>query len=194
MNAMAPPKRNKFPYGIEYKTAVEIMANKRGLKSGPMGAVRALLSFLNKETGHAYPAKATLAARIGGGERTATRHCRTLESMGIIEAVAYRNGGHGRSTVWKFTAPAWAKPEHYKGANLAGYQDINPAKLSNNPAKLADQPDKNLIRTGDIDTSGDVKGVGAANLYPKWDGVEPYGQYLSNMKHCKKEALRAAGD
>ncbi len=210
--------RKPLAYGFKYRDALIETAEIVGLKFGPMSVLKCLVKHCNPETGTAYPSKETLSIVGGQGLRTVKRHLRTLEDAGIIEAIAYATGGHGRATVYKFGLSAWATPRAPKkgakmawlkeeretyGANLSTYRAI----LSTYRAKMAHQPDKKEIETeGGRDPAGrgagpdDAEGVcpeGSGNAVAKaFRRVKPgehYPTYLDKRNRWEKEeALRAA--
>lgn len=60
----------------------------------------ALADHADHDGRNAYPGVGLLAWKLGDDRRTVQRSLRKLEAMGIIEAVAYTKGGHGRATVY----------------------------------------------------------------------------------------------
>jgi hypothetical protein len=145
----------KYPYGYGYQAALIKLAHDVRPKKGEFDTFKTLVSFVNKDTGTAYPSKKALAEKSLAGERTVIRHIQALEALGLIQAVGYRGGGHGRATDWKFALPAWTTVEVYT-AKMAELIKNNPAILSNNPAILssypailADQPDRTINKQRD---------------------------------------------
>ncbi len=219
---MAREKQGPKPYGYSYQNAVIEAAEIMGLKFGPLTVLKCLVKHCNFDSGEARPSKDTLAALGGQGVRTVKRHLRTLEDTGIIEPLAYATGGHGRSTVYKFGLPMWSRPRwraglaNYSakmawlrderqtyGANLSTYRAI----LSTYGANLAPQPDRTDKEMKAEEKAPASRGAGPSDAdgvcpesgrpdrpsaFREWDGKEPYGQYLTELKAAEREALRAA--
>lgn len=104
-----------------------------------MATFMLIVERVNKDSGQAFPSVTYLAENQNAGKRTISRHFAALEALGLIECIAYREGGHGRSKVWKFPLPAWTSAAVYH-AKMAGLIKKNPAILSNNPAILSTYP------------------------------------------------------
>ncbi len=187
-----------------------------GLKSGPQTVLKELLKHCNGTTGQAYPAKDTIALHTGQGKRTIQRHLRTLEEVGMIEAIAYAEGGAGRATCYTFALPQWSTPRATnKDAKMALLSEIKGANLSIKGAILSIKgcqigtPTKKEQRR----TSGDASAATQNNASRIEKGPETgeagfpslrarrMNELLQNMTYGEakyivdqEEALRAAGD
>jgi hypothetical protein len=212
MAEFKPNAGTKYPYGFKYRDAVIECAEVIGFKFGPLAVLKCLVGHCNAQNGQAFPSKATLAGLGGMGLRTVKRHLRTLEDSGLIAVMAYRNGGHGCATVYKFGLPMHAKPqfnqsdESYSaklawlidyreryGANLSTYS----ANLSTYSAKMAHQQDRNRFKKEERETEAASRGpvpndAGGVCTVEPWNGTEPYSNYLGRIKSAERDALRAA--
>lgn len=56
-----------------------------------------------------HPGVRRLAAKTSDSERNVRRLLKDLEELGLIVAVAYRGGGHGRATHWRIDLEELAK-------------------------------------------------------------------------------------
>ncbi len=61
----------------------------------------ALADHANDDGAGIYPGVARLADKTSDSERNVRRLLAELEDRGLIEAVAYRAGGHGMATHWR---------------------------------------------------------------------------------------------
>jgi hypothetical protein len=63
----------------------------------------ALADHADDTGGSVYPSVSRIAWKCGCSERTAQRRLRDLIDLGLIETVAYPNGGRGRATEYRLT-------------------------------------------------------------------------------------------
>ena len=61
----------------------------------------AMADHADHDGGNIYPGVALLAIKTSDSERNVRRLIGDLEATGLIKAVAYRQGGHGRATNWR---------------------------------------------------------------------------------------------
>jgi hypothetical protein len=209
-------KSEAKPYGFKYQAAMIELGSFSGLKSGPQTVLKALLKYCNGTSGQARPGKKELSIHTGQGERTIQRHLGTLREVGLIEAIAYADGGFECATCYTFTLPQWSTPRvHGKTAKMALLKELKGANLSPKGAILAlkgsqfGHPTKNEQRR----TSGDASAAERNNASRIEKGPEAGGastssfrarrmdELLQNMTYGEakyivdqEEALRAAGD
>lgn len=120
----------KRPYSIEYQRAMEHLANAQQPRlSGPqMAVLKALLKYINWDSGQCYPNKETLAQDACWDRRTVQRALRSLEDRGLIEAISYETGGRGRSTCYGFAYLGFASVK--KGGRLTPYAVLKGVRAS----------------------------------------------------------------
>lgn len=137
---------NKKPYGPQYKDAVRMWAISRGAKNSKINVLTAILTYCNSQTGEAFPGnKLIMEGAAVTSKQTLNDALRWLKGQGIIRAIAYETGGHGRAVTWAFGLPPWTTPQRVKTA-LENGEELCAENLPNNCA----EPPQNLEDTSPV--------------------------------------------
>ncbi|MEM7243396.1 MAG: hypothetical protein AAF429_14540 [Pseudomonadota bacterium] len=88
---------------------MKLYATQKGIKGYGMAILDVLIDHRHYDDGQSRPGRELMMRYTNADRKTVDRWLHKLREEGVIEAIAYPNGGFRCATVYAFPVPAWTR-------------------------------------------------------------------------------------